>query len=61
MSGPRTDTSSGWPASSDPEDKRKVIGELFIRVFEEVSGGIEDAHFLVQGTLYPDVIESRHA
>jgi GMP synthase (glutamine-hydrolysing) len=43
---------------SDPEDKRKVIGELFIRIFEEVSGGIEDAHFLVQGTLYPDVIES---
>jgi len=43
---------------ADPEDKRKVIGELFIRIFEEVSGGIEDARFLVQGTLYPDVIES---
>ncbi len=42
----------------DPEDKRKIIGELFIRIFEEVSGGIEDARFLVQGTLYPDVIES---
>lgn len=42
----------------EPEDKRKTIGELFIRVFEEASGGIEDADFLVQGTLYPDVIES---
>lgn len=42
----------------DPEDKRKTIGELFIRLFEEASGGIEDARFLVQGTLYPDVIES---
>jgi GMP synthase (glutamine-hydrolysing) len=42
----------------DPEEKRKAIGELFIRVFEDASNGIEDAHFLVQGTLYPDVIES---
>jgi GMP synthase (glutamine-hydrolysing) len=42
----------------DPEEKRKAIGELFIRVFEDASGGIEDARFLVQGTLYPDVIES---
>jgi GMP synthase (glutamine-hydrolysing) len=42
----------------DPEEKRKAIGEIFIRVFEDASGGIEDARFLVQGTLYPDVIES---
>jgi GMP synthase (glutamine-hydrolysing) len=42
----------------DPEEKRKAIGELFIRVFEEAAGGVEDAGFLVQGTLYPDVIES---
>jgi GMP synthase (glutamine-hydrolysing) len=42
----------------DPEEKRKTIGEVFIRVFEEASGGITDAEFLVQGTLYPDVIES---
>jgi GMP synthase (glutamine-hydrolysing) len=42
----------------DPEDKRKAIGELFIRIFEDSAGGIEDATFLVQGTLYPDVIES---
>jgi GMP synthase (glutamine-hydrolysing) len=42
----------------DPEEKRKTIGELFIRVFEDAAQGIEDARFLVQGTLYPDVIES---
>jgi GMP synthase (glutamine-hydrolysing) len=42
----------------DPERKRKVIGETFIRVFEEVAAEIEGARFLVQGTLYPDVIES---
>ncbi|MGE0880848.1 MAG: glutamine-hydrolyzing GMP synthase [Acidimicrobiia bacterium] len=43
---------------TDPEEKRKAIGELFIRVFERAAGGLEDAKFLVQGTLYPDVIES---
>ena len=42
----------------DPEAKRKAIGETFIRVFEEVAEDYEDARFLVQGTLYPDVIES---
>lgn len=42
----------------DPEEKRKAIGELFIRVFEDASAEIENARFLVQGTLYPDVIES---
>ncbi len=42
----------------DPEEKRKAIGELFIRIFEEAAGGLEDARYLVQGTLYPDVIES---
>jgi GMP synthase (glutamine-hydrolysing) len=42
----------------DPEDKRKAIGERFIREFEVAARGIEDARFLVQGTLYPDVIES---
>ncbi len=43
---------------TDPEQKRKIIGETFIRVFEEVAAGLQDARFLVQGTLYPDVIES---
>jgi GMP synthase (glutamine-hydrolysing) len=43
---------------TDPEDKRKLIGELFVRIFEENTGGLRDAEYLVQGTLYPDVIES---
>jgi GMP synthase (glutamine-hydrolysing) len=42
----------------DPERKRKIIGETFIRVFEEVATDFQDARFLVQGTLYPDIIES---
>jgi GMP synthase (glutamine-hydrolysing) len=42
----------------DPEVKRKKIGELFIRVFEEAATECGDAQYLVQGTLYPDVIES---
>jgi GMP synthase (glutamine-hydrolysing) len=43
---------------SDPEGKRKIIGRLFVEVFEEESEKREDAEFLAQGTLYPDVIES---
>ncbi|MDO8363427.1 MAG: glutamine-hydrolyzing GMP synthase [Actinomycetota bacterium] len=42
----------------EPEAKRKIIGELFVRIFEEHTGGLSDAEYLVQGTLYPDVIES---
>ncbi|HEY2428752.1 MAG TPA: glutamine-hydrolyzing GMP synthase, partial [Acidimicrobiales bacterium] len=42
----------------DPERKRKIIGETFIRVFEEQAADLSDARFLVQGTLYPDIIES---
>lgn len=43
---------------SDPQEKRKIIGRLFIEVFQKEAESIENAHFLAQGTLYPDVIES---
>jgi GMP synthase (glutamine-hydrolysing) len=43
---------------SDPERKRKIIGAEFIRVFEEEAARLDDVQFLVQGTLYSDVIES---
>jgi GMP synthase (glutamine-hydrolysing) len=43
---------------TDPEKKRKIIGNEFIRVFEEEAGKLGDIRFLAQGTLYPDVIES---
>ncbi len=45
----------------DPEQKRRSIGETFIRAFEDVAEEIEDVEFLAQGTLYPDVIESTSA
>ncbi len=43
---------------ADPEKKRKIIGQEFIRIFEEESARFPDVKFLAQGTLYPDVIES---
>ena len=43
---------------SDPERKRKIIGEEFIRVFEEEQGKLTGIDYLVQGTIYPDVVES---
>lgn len=46
---------------SDPEKKRKIIGEQFIRVFEEESRKLDDVKWLGQGTIYPDVIESAAA
>jgi GMP synthase (glutamine-hydrolysing) len=45
----------------DPEEKRKIIGEEFIRVFEEVSSKIENVRWLAQGTIYPDRVESGKA
>ena len=44
---------------SDPEQKRRIIGERFIRVFEREARKLGNVRFLAQGTLYPDVIESR--
>ncbi len=46
---------------ADPEKKRKIIGNLFIEIFEEEAAKIEDARYLAQGTIYPDVIESAGA
>lgn len=43
---------------ASPEDKRKIIGREFVRVFEEAAAGLDRVRFLAQGTLYPDVIES---
>ena len=44
---------------TDPEEKRKIIGESFIREFEAAVAGLEEHEFLAQGTIYPDVIESK--
>ena len=49
---------SGLVGVTDPEQKRKIIGEAFIRVFEAEARSLGDIPYLVQGTLYPDVIES---
>ena len=44
---------------SDPEKKRKIIGNLFIKIFEKYANRIKNVRFLAQGTLYPDLIESK--
>jgi GMP synthase (glutamine-hydrolysing) len=46
---------------SDPEQKRKIIGNLFVEIFDEEAGKLTDAKWLAQGTIYPDVIESAGA
>ncbi|MBL4826966.1 MAG: glutamine-hydrolyzing GMP synthase [Spongiibacteraceae bacterium] len=46
---------------ADPEKKRKIIGNTFIQVFDEQASKIENVHWLAQGTIYPDVIESAAA
>jgi GMP synthase (glutamine-hydrolysing) len=51
----------GLKGVSDPEQKRKIIGNLFIDIFEEEAAKLEDVSFLAQGTIYPDVIESAGA
>jgi GMP synthase (glutamine-hydrolysing) len=52
---------TGLAGESDPEKKRKIIGNLFVKIFEEESAKIADAKWLAQGTIYPDVIESAGA
>ena len=47
-----------WSGVTDPEQKRKIIGRLFIEVFDEEAGKLADIRWLAQGTIYPDVIES---
>ena len=51
---------SGLVGVIDPQQKRKIIGKEFIEAFKRESAAIPGAHFLAQGTLYPDVIESGH-
>ncbi len=49
---------AGLSGITDPEQKRRIIGEQFIRVFEEAAAHLEPPRYLVQGTIYPDVVES---
>jgi GMP synthase (glutamine-hydrolysing) len=51
----------GLKGVEDPEQKRKIIGNLFIDIFEEEAGKLDDVRYLAQGTIYPDVIESAGA
>ena len=46
---------------TDPEQKRRIVGEKFIRIFEEQAKYLGQPKFLVQGTIYPDVVESLRA
>ncbi|MEO1995828.1 MAG: glutamine-hydrolyzing GMP synthase, partial [Planctomycetaceae bacterium] len=48
----------GLSGVTDPQQKRKIIGKIFVDVFQKEAIRIDGAHFLAQGTLYPDVIES---
>ena len=52
---------AGLNGVSDPEQKRKIIGNLFVEIFEEESNKLANAKWLAQGTIYPDVIESAGA
>ena len=52
---------SALESEDDPEKKRKIIGNLFIEIFEEESAKLSNAKWLAQGTIYPDVIESAGA
>ena len=58
---PRSASSTRSRGEADPERKRKIIGRLFIEVFDEESHKLEGVRWLAQGTIYPDVIESAGA
>jgi GMP synthase (glutamine-hydrolysing) len=49
---------SALEGKTDPEEKRKIIGNLFVEIFDEEAGKLSNAKWLAQGTIYPDVIES---
>src|SRR4029077_16820590 len=49
---------AGIAGEADPEKKRKIIGRMFVEVFDEEAAKLEDVKWLAQGTIYPDVIES---
>ena len=58
---PSSASSTPCAAEADPEAKRKIIGRVFIEVFDEEAAKLEDVSWLAQGTIYPDVIESAGA
>ena len=58
---PEIGTSRPWKGWTDPEQKRKIIGGLFVDIFEEEAARLQDSKWLAQGTIYPDVIESAGA
>ena len=47
-----------WLVITDPEEKRKIIGRVFIEVFQEEASKVDGVAWLAQGTIYPDIIES---
>jgi GMP synthase (glutamine-hydrolysing) len=55
---PPTSSWASWPGVTDPEAKRKIIGNLFIEIFDEEARKLANVKWLAQGTIYPDVIES---
>ena len=61
LSGPEKYFSTNLKGVTDPEKKRKIIGHTFIQVFEKEARQIKGVEYLAQGTLYPDLIESRSA
>ncbi len=55
---PSSDFLAALAGEADPEKKRKIIGRMFVEVFDEEAAKLKDVKWLAQGTIYPDVIES---